>query len=84
MEKMAEGDAPKMANIGQSPRENGAIAAAMVDLAINRGDADMSTMVFAPTLMVSNGDPLADFPEVERTNMRDLWDKVYSTEKREF
>jgi hypothetical protein len=56
----------------------------MVDLAINRGDANMPTMVFAPTLMVSNGDPIADFPEVERTNMRDLWDKVYTTEKREF
>jgi ABC-type sugar transport system substrate-binding protein len=84
MEKMAEGDAPKMANIGQAPRENGKIAAAMVDLAINRGDADMPTMVFAPTLMVSNGDPIADFPEVERTNMRDLWDEVYPTERREF
>jgi ABC-type sugar transport system substrate-binding protein len=84
MEKMAESDAPKMANIGQAPRENGKIAAAMVDLAINRGDANMSTMVFAPTLMVSNGDPIADFPEIERTNMRDLWDKVYTTEKREF
>lgn len=84
MEKMAEGDAPKMANIGQAPRENGRIAAAMVDLAINRGDADMATIVFAPTLMVSNGDPITDFPEIERTNMRDLWDKVYTTEKREF
>jgi hypothetical protein len=34
--------------------------------------------------MVSNGDPITDFPEIERTNMRDLWDKVYTTEKREF
>ena len=84
MEKMAEGDAPKMGNIGQDPRKNGEIAAAMVDIAINKGDAGMSKMVFAPTLMVSNVDPIADFPEIERTNMRDLWDRVYTDEKREF
>jgi len=84
MEKMAESDAPKMANIGQDPRKNGEIAATMVDIAINQGDAGMAKMVFAPTLMVSNVDAIADFPNIERTNMRDLWDRVYTDERRTF
>jgi ABC-type sugar transport system substrate-binding protein len=84
MEKMAEDDAPMMANIGQDPRMNGEIAAAMVDKAINHGDADMAKLVFAPTLMVSNDDPIANFPEIVRTDMVKLWDRVYPTEPREF
>ena len=84
MSKMAEEDAPKMANIGQDPRKNGEIAATMVDIAINEGDAAMATMVFAPTLMVSNDDYMADFPEIIKINMQDLWDRVYTDEAREF
>jgi len=84
MSKMAEEDAPKMANIGQAPRKNGEIAAMMVDIAINEGDATMATMVFAPTLMVSNDDYMADFPEIIKTNMQDLWDSVYTDEARDF
>lgn len=84
MEKMSEDDAPKMANIGQDPRKNGAYAAEMMDKALTKGDADMPTMFFAPTLMVSNDDHNIDFPEIIRINMKDLWDRVYVEYERTF
>jgi ribose transport system substrate-binding protein len=82
--KMAEENAPLIANIGQDPRLNGQFAAEILDRALTEGVQNLPKVVLAPTFMVSNDDYTEDFAEIIRIGMADLWDKVYTDQKREF